>query len=253
MASKSKTRRIQIHIFPQDGGILVDKDGVQDHRSGTLTSHESQASDTLGPPVEVYRKLGKALPPSKIASRQIMKDGADDPGNDLSAIISLRASWYRLLHRQRRPRRRRAGAFIPDALRRHGIGRRRGDRRRPLPDFPPRGRGERRRRGPGVAGDARVTDAAVMAWVEAWGRYFAALLGLETLGPLPVFGVVAVLIGLGAAGIVYALWRVATWARRQFAQPAADVEVIGAQGPPAAGRGYFAAIGRHTLGQRPRA
>ena len=94
MAKNQRQRKVQIHIFPPGGGILVDKEGEQDHRSGTLNSHEHQASDALGTPVEVYRKMGKGLPPSKIAARYIMKDTAEDPGNDLSTVISLRARWF---------------------------------------------------------------------------------------------------------------------------------------------------------------
>ena len=85
-------------------------------------------------------------------------------------------------------------------------------------------------------------EHAVIAWAMAWGAYFADLLGLERLGALPVFAIVALCVALGLAGILYAVWRLIGWARRLPTQDDVRTTVVDDAGNPTQGRGYWARL-----------
>ena len=90
----------------------------------------------------------------------------------------------------------------------------------------------------------KFLDAA-LNWALAWGAYFAKLLGLEQLGPLPAFAIAALAMALGGAGMLYALWRLGAWVKGLSVVDDSDAEAYEAYedaNNSAQGRGYWSRL-----------
>ena len=95
MALFAPTKRdvVTAHIFPGDGGRLVDKECVEDREVNALISYSHKMAFPLRRPVRVYRHMRNGLQPMKVSSLHMITQPPKDPGMDLEFLIQLEGGW----------------------------------------------------------------------------------------------------------------------------------------------------------------